>query len=235
MSVLSSVTYLLSVAPHFSISLFQFFFLSFSNALLRSSVTDKYHSTHSRENIPSWPSYTNGLVIILNNTLASRGMVYVYTRGSRQQKFSILLVHSACTKVNISNAEENAVIRLYFFSAVVTFVGNVGSAESTTSPFGSSPTSSLSSLLPSPSTAPSSSVSQLSYMSSSSSIIPLKPAPRSSSSSLSSLSSSSSSSSSSTLFSASLMVISTSVSSTASITTSSSSMPSPTYTQPPGK
>ena len=230
MSVLSSVTYLLSVASHFSISLFQSFFLSFSNALLRSPVTDKYHSTHSRENIPSWPSYTNGLVIILNNTLASRGMVYVYTRGSRQQKFSILLVHSACTKVNISNAEENAVIRLYFFSAVVTFVGNVGSAESTTSPFGSSPTSSLSSLLPSPSTAPSSSVSQLSYMSSSSSIIPLKPAPRSSSSSLSSLSSSSS-----TLFSASLMVISTSVSSTASITTSSSSMPSPTYTQPPGK
>ena len=230
MSVLSSVTYLLSVAPHFSISLFQFFFLSFLNALLRSSVTDKYHSTHSRENIPSWPSYTNGLVIILNNTLASRGMVYVYTRGSRQQKFSILLVHSACTKVNISNAEENAVIRFYFFSAVVTFVDNVGSAESTTSPFGSSPTSSSSSLLPSPSTAPSSSVSQLSYISSSSSIIPLKPAPRSSSSS-SSLSSSSSSSS--TLFSASLMVISTSVSSTASITTSSSSMPSPT--QPPGK
>lgn len=222
MSVLSSVTYLLSVASHFSISLFQFFFLSFSNALLRSPVTDKYHSTHSRENIPSWPSYTNGLVIILNNTLASRGMVYVYTRGSRQQKFSILLVHSACTKVNISNAEENAVIRFYFFSAVVTFVDNVGSAESTTSPFGSSPTSSLSSLLPSPSTAPSSSVSQLSYISSSSSIIPLKPAPRSSSSS-----------SSSTLFSASLMVISTSVSSTASITTSSSSMPSPT--QPSGK
>ena len=234
MSVLSSVAYLLSVASHFSISLFQFFFLSFSNALLRSPVTDKYHSTHSRENIPSWPSYTNGLVIILNNTLASRGMVYVYTRGSRQQKYSILLVHSACTKVNISNAEENAVIRLYFFSAVVTFVDNVGSAESTTSPFGSSPTSSLSSLLPSPSTAPSSSVSQLSYISSSSSIIPLKPAPRSSSSSSSSLSSSSSSSSS-TLFSASLMVISTSVSSTASITTSSSSMPSPTYTQPPGK
>ena len=233
MSVLSSVTYLLSVASHFSISLFQFFFLSFSNALLRSPVTDKYHSTHSRENIPSWPSYTNGLVIILNNTLASRGMVYVYTRGSRQQKFSILLVHSACTKVNISNAEENAVIRFYFFSAVVTFVDNVGSAESTTSPFGSSPTSSLSSLLPSPSTAPSSSVSQLSYISSSSSIIPLKPAPRSSSSSSSSLSSSSSSSS--TLFSASLMVISTSASSTASITTSSSSMPSPTYTQPPGK
>ena len=229
MSVLSSVTYLLSVASHFSISLFQFFFLSFSNALLRSPVTDKYHSTHSRENIPSWPSYTNGLVIILNNTLASRGMVYVYTRGSRQQKFSILLVHSACTKVNISNAEENAVIRFYFFSAVVTFVDNVGSAESTTSPFGSSPTSSLSSLLPSPSTAPSSSVSQLSYISSSSSIIPLKPAPRSSSSS----SLSSSSSSSSTLFSASLMVISTSVSSTASITTSSSSMPSPT--QPSGK
>ena len=229
MSVLSSVTYLLSVASHFSISLFQFFFLSFSNALLRSPVTDKYHSTHSRENIPSWPSYTNGLVIILNNTLASRGMVYVYTRGSRQQKFSILLVHSACTKVNISNAEENAVIRLCFFSAVVTFVDNVGSAESTTSPFGSSPTSSLSSLLPSPSTAPSSSVSQLSYISSSSSIIPLKPAPRSSSSS----SLSSSSSSSSTLFSASLMVISTSVSSTASITTSSSSMPSPT--QPSGK
>ena len=232
MSVLSSVTYLLSVASHFSISLFQFFFLSFSNALLRSPVTDKYHSTHSRENIPSWPSYTNGLVIILNNTLASRGMVYVYTRGSRQQKFSILLVHSACTKVNISNAEENAVIRFYFFSAVVTFVDNVGSAESTTSPFGSSPTSSSSSLLPSPSTAPSSSVSQLSYISSSSSIIPLKPAPRSSSSSSSS-SLSSSSSSSSTLFSASLMVISTSVSSTASITTSSSSMPSPT--QPPGK
>ena len=232
MSVLSSVTYLLSVASHFSISLFQFFFLSFSNALLRSPVTDKYHSTHSRENIPSWPSYTNGLVIILNNTLASRGMVYVYTRGSRQQKFSILLVHSACTKVNISNAEENAVIRFYFFSAVVTFVDNVGSAESTTSPFGSSRTSSLSSLLPSPSTAPSSSVSQLSYISSSSSIIPLKPAPRSSSSPSSSLSSSSSSS---TLFSASLMVISTSVSSTASITTSSSSMPSPTYTQPPGK
>ena len=230
MSVLSSVTYLLSVASHFSISLFQFFFLSFSNALLRSPVTDKYHSTHSRENIPSWPSYTNGLVIILNNTLASRGMVYVYTRGSRQQKFSILLVHSACTKVNISNAEENAVIRFYCFSAVVTFVDNVGSAESTTSPFGSSPTSSLSSLLPSPSTAPSSSVSQLSYISSSSSIIPLKPAPRSSSSSSSSLSSSSSSS---TLFSASLMVISTSVSSTASITTSSSSMPSPT--KPPGK
>ena len=229
MSVLSSVTYLLSVASHFSISLFQFFFLSFSNALLRSPVTDKYHSTHSRENIPSWPSYTNGLVIILNNTLASRGMVYVYTRGSRQQKFSILLVHSACTKVNISNAEENAVIRFYFFSAVVTFVDNVGSAESTTSPFGSSRTSSLSSLLPSPSTAPSSSVSQLSYISSSSSIIPLKPAPRSSSSS----SLSSSSSSSSTLFSASLMVISTSVSSTASITTSSSSMPSPT--QPSGK
>ena len=225
MSVLSSVTYLLSVASHFSISLFQFFFLSFSNALLRSPVTDKYHSTHSRENIPSLPSYTNGLVIILNNTLASRGMVYVYTRASRQQKFSILLVHSACTKVNISNAEENAVIRFYFFSAVVTFVDNVGSAESTTSPFGSSPTSSLSSLLPSPSTAPSSSVSQLSYISSSSSIIPLKPAPRSSSSSLSS--------SSSTLFSASLMVISTSVSSTASITTSSSSIPSPT--QPPGK
>ena len=197
-------------------------------------MTDKCHSTHSRENIPSWPSYTNGLVIILNNTLASRGMVYVYTRGSRQQKFSILLVHSACTKVNISNAEENAVIRFYFFSAVVTFVDNVGSAESTTSPFGSSPTSSSSSLLPSPSTAPSSSVSQLSYISSSSSIIPLKPAPRSSSSSSSSLSSSSSSSSSSsTLFSASLMVISTSVSSTASITTSSSSMPSPT--QPPGK
>ena len=222
MSVLSSVTYLLSVASHFSISLFQFFFLSFSNALLRSPVTDKYHSTHSRENIPSWPSYTNGLIIILNNTLASRGMVYVYTRGSRQQKFSILLVHSACTKVNISNAEENAVIRFYFFSAVVTFVDNVGSAESTTSPFGSSPTSSLSSLLPSPSTASSSSVSQLSYISSSSSIIPLKQAPRSSSSS-----------SSSTLFSASLMVISTSVSSTASITTSSSSMPSPT--QPPGK
>ena len=231
MSVLSSVTYLLSVASHFSISLFQFFFLFFLNALLRSPVTDKYHSTHSRENIPSWPSYTNGLVIILNNTLASRGMVYVYTRGSRQQKFSILLVHSACTKVNISNAEENAVIRLCFFSAVVTFVDNVGSAESTTSPFGSSPTSSLSSLLPSPSTAPSSSVSQLSYISSSSSIIPLKPAPRSSSSSSSSLSSSSSSSS--TLFSASLMVISTSVSSTASITTSSSSMPSPT--QPSGK
>ena len=231
MSVLSSVTYLLSVAPHFSISLFQFFFLSFLNALLRSPVTDKYHSTHSRENIPSWPSYTNGLVIILNNTLASRGMVYVYTRGSRQQKFSILLVHSACTKVNISNAEENAVIRFYFFSAVVTFVDNVGSAESTTSPFGSSPTSSSSSLLPSPSTAPSSSVSQLSYISSSSSIIPLKPAPRSSSSSSSSLSSSSSSSS--TLFSASLMVMSTSVSSTASITTLSSSMPSPT--QPPGK
>ena len=229
MSVLSSVTYLLSVASHFSISLFQFFFLSFSNALLRSPVTDKYHSTHSRENIPSWPSYTNGLVIILNNTLASRGMVYVYTRGSRQQKFSILLVHSACTKVNISNAEENAVIRFYFFSAVVTFVDNVGSAESTTSPFGSSRTSSSSSLLPSPSTAPSSSVSQLSYISSSSSIIPLKPAPRSSSSS----SLSSSSSSSSTLFSASLMVISTSVSSTASITTSSSSMPSPT--QPSGK
>ena len=229
MSVLSSVTYLLSVASHFSISLFQFFFLSFSNPLLRSPVTDKYHSTHSRENIPSWPSYTNGLVIILNNTLASRGMVYVYTRGSRQQKFSILLVHSACTKVNISNAEENAVIRFYFFSAVVTFVDNVGSAESTTSLFGSSPTSSLSSLLPSPSTAPSSSVSQLSYISSSSSIIPLKPAPRSSSSS----SLSSSSSSSSTLFSASLMVISTSVSSTASITTSSSSMPSPT--QPSGK
>ena len=224
MSVFSSVTYLLSVAPHFSISLFQFFFLSFLNALLRSPVTDKYHSTHSRENIPSLPSYTNGLVIILNNTLASRGMVYVYTRGSRQQKFSILLVHSACTKVNISNAEENAVIRFYFFSAVVTFVDNVGSAESTTSPFGSSPTSSSSSLLPSPSTAPSSSVSQLSYISSSSSIIPLKPAPRSSSSS---------SSSSSSLFSASLMVISTSVSSTASITTSSSSMPSPT--QPPGK
>lgn len=222
MSALSSVTYLLSVASHFSISLFQFFFLSFSNALLRSPVTDKYHSTHSRENIPSWPSYTNGLIIILNNTLASRGMVYVYTRGSRQQKFSILLVHSACTKVNISNAEENAVIRFYFFSAVVTFVDNVGSAESTTSPFGSSPTSSLSSLLPSPSTASSSSVSQLSYISSSSSIIPLKQAPRSSSSS-----------SSSTLFSASLMVISTSVSSTASITTSSSSMPSPT--QPPGK
>ena len=222
MSVLSSVTYLLSVASHFSISLFQFFFLSFSNALLRSPVTDKYHSTHSRENIPSWPSYTNGLVIILNNTLASRGMVYVYTRGSRQQKFSILLVHSACTKVNISNAEENTVIRFYFFSAVVTFVDNVGSAESTTSPFGSSPTSSSSSLLSSPSTAPSSSVSQLSYISSSSSIIPIKPAPRSSSSS----------SSSSTLFSASLMVISTSVSSTASITTSSS-MPSPT--QPPGK
>ena len=194
-------------------------------------MTDKYHSTHSRENIPSWPSYTNGLVIILNNTLASRGMVYVYTRGSRQQKFSILLVHSACTKVNISNAEENAVIRFYFFSAVVTFVDNVGSAESTTSPFGSSPTSSSSSLLPSPSTAPSSSASQLSYISSSSSIIPIKPAPRSSSSP----SSSSSSSSSSTLFSASLMVISTSVSSTASITTSSSSMPSPTYTQPPGK
>ena len=231
MSVLSSVTYLLSVASHFSISLFQFFFLSFLNALLRSPVTDKYHSTHSRENIPSWPSYTNGLVIILNNTLASRGMVYVYTRGSRQQKFSILLVHSACTKVNISNAEENAVIRFYFFSAVVTFVDNVGSAESTTSPFGSSPTSSSSSLLPSPSTAPSSSVSQLSYISSSSSIIPLKPAPRSSPSSSSS--SLSSSSSSSTLFSASLMVISTSVSSTASITTSSSSMPSPT--QPPGK
>ena len=232
MSVLSSVTYLLSVASHFSISLFQFFFLSFSNALLRSPVTDKYHSTHSRENIPSWPSYTNGLVIILNNTLAGRGMVYVYTRGSRQQKFSILLVHSACTKVNISNAEENAVIRFYFFSAVVTFVDNVGSAESTTSLFGSSPTSSLSSLLPSPSTAPSSSVSQLSYISSSSSIIPLKPAPRSSSSSSSSLSSSSSSSS--TLFSTSLMVISTSVSPTASITTSSSSsMPSPT--QPPGK
>ena len=229
MSVLSSVTYLLSVASHFSISLFQFFFLSFSNALLRSPVTDKYHSTHSRENIPSWPSYTNGLVIILNNTLASRGMVYVYTRGSRQQKFSILLVHSACTKVNISNAEENAVIRFYFFSAVVTFVDNVGSAESTTSLFGSSPTSSLSSLLPSPSTAPSSSVSQLSYISSSSSIIPLKPAPRSSSSSSSSLSSSSS-----TLFSTSSMVISTSVSPTASITTSSSSsMPSPT--QPPGK
>ena len=228
MSVLSSVTYLLSVASHFSISLFQFFFLSFLNALLRSPVTDKYHSTHSRENIPSWPSYTNGLVIILNNTLASRGMVYVYTRGSRQKKFSILLVHSACTKVNISNAEENAVIRFYFFSAVVTFVDNVGSAESTTSPFGSSPTSSSSSLLPSPSTAPSSSASQLSYISSSSSIIPLKPAPRSSS-----LSSSSSSSSSSTLFSASLMVISTSVSSTASITTSSSSMPSPT--QPSGK
>ena len=228
MSVLSSVTYLLSVASHFSISLFQFFFLSFLNALLRSPVTDKYHSTHSRENIPSWPSYTNGLVIILNNTLAGRGMVYVYTRGSRQQKFSILLVHSACTKVNISNAEENAVIRFYFFSAVVTFVDNVGSAESTTSPFGSSPTSSSSSLLPSPSTAPSSSASQLSYISSSSSIIPLKPAPRSSSSSSSSLSSSSSS-----LFSASLMVISTSVSSTASITTSSSSMPSPT--QPPGK
>lgn len=222
MSALSSVTYLLSVASHFSMSLFQFFFLSFSNALLRSPVTDKYHSTHSRENIPSWPSYTNGLIIILNNTLASRGMVYVYTRGSRQQKFSILLVHSACTKVNISNAEENAVIRFYFFSAVVTFVDNVGSAESTTSPFGSSPTSSLSSLLPSPSTASSSSVSQLSYISSSSSIIPLKQAPRSSSSS-----------SSSTLFSASLMVISTSVSSTASITTSSSSMPSPT--QPPGK
>ena len=222
MSALSSVTYLLSVASHFSISLFQFFFLSFSNALLRSPVTDKYHSTHSRENIPSWPSYTNGLIIILNNTLASRGMVYVYTRGSRQQKFSILLVHSACTKVNISNAEENAVIRFYFFSAVVTFVDNVGSAESTTSPFGSSPTSSLSSLLPSPSTASSSSVSQLSYISSSSTIIPLKQAPRSSSSS-----------SSSTLFSASLMVISTSVSSTASITTSSSSMPSPT--QPPGK
>ena len=222
MSALSSVTYLLSVASHFSISLFQFFFLSFSNALLRSPVTDKYHSTHSRENIPSWPSYTNGLIIILNNTLASRGMVYVYTRGSRQQKFSILLVHSACTKVNISNAEENAVIRFYFFSAVVTFVDNVGSAESTTSPFGSSPTSSLSSLLPSPSTASSSSVSQLSYISSSSSIIPLKQAPRSSSSS-----------SSSTLFSASLMVISTSVSSTASITASSSSMPSPT--QPPGK
>ena len=231
MSVLSSVTYLLSVASHFSISLFQFFFLSFLNALLRSPVTDKYHSTHSRENIPSWPSYTNGLVIILNNTLVSRGMVYVYTRGSRQQKFSILLVHSACTKVNISNAEENAVICFYFFSAVVTFVDNVGSAESTTSPFGSSPTSSLSSLLPSSSTAPSSSVSQLSYISSSSSIIPLKPAPRSSSSSSSSLSSSSSSSS--TLFSASLMVISTSVSSTASITTSSPSMPSPT--QPPGK
>ena len=230
MSVLSSVTYLLSVASHFSISLFQFFFLSFLNALLRSPVTDKYHSTHSRENIPSWPSYTNGLVIILNNTLASRGMVYVYTR---QQKFSILLVHSACTKVNISNAEENAVIRFYFFSAVVTFVDNVGSAESTTSPFGSSPTSSSSSLLPSPSTAPSSSVSQLSYISSSSSIIPLKPAPRSSPSSSSSSSLSSSSSSSSTLFSASLMVISTSVSSTASITTSSSSMPSPT--QPPGK
>ena len=230
MSVLSSVTYLLSVASHFSISLFQFFFLSFLNALLRSPVTDKYHSTHSRENIPSWPSYTNGLVIILNNTLASRGMVYVYTR---QQKFSILLVHSACTKVNISNAEENAVIRFYFFSAVVTFVDNVGSAESTTSPFGSSPTSSSSSLLPSPSTAPSSSVSQLSYISSSSSIIPLKPAPRSSPSSSSSSSSLSSSSSSSTLFSASLMVISTSVSSTASITTSSSSMPSPT--QPPGK
>ena len=229
MSVLSSVTYLLSVASHFSISLFQFFFLSFSNALLRSPVTDKYHSTHSRENIPSWPSYTNGLVIILNNTLASRGMVYVYTRGSRQQKYSILLLHSACTKVNISNAEENAVIRFYFFSAVVTFVDNVGSAESTTSPFGSSPTSSSSSLLPSPSTAPSSSASQLSYISSSSSIIPLKPAPRSSSSS----SLSSSSSSSSTLFSASLMVISTSVSSTASITTSSSSIPSPT--QPPGK
>ena len=83
MSVLSAVTYLLSVAPHFSISLFQFFFLSFLNALLRSPVTDKYHSTHSRENIPSWPSYTNGLVIILNNTLASRGIVYVYTRGSR--------------------------------------------------------------------------------------------------------------------------------------------------------
>ena len=223
---MSSVAYLLSVASHFSISLFQFFFLSFSNPLLRNPVTDKYHSTHSRENIPSWPSYTNGLVIILNNTLASRGMVYVYTRGSRQQKFSILLVHSACTKVNISNAEENAVIRFYFFSAVVTFVDNVGSAESTTSPFGSSRTSSLSSLLPSPSTAPSSSVSQLSYISSSSSIIPLKPAPRSSSSSSSSLSSSS-------LFSASLMVISTSVSSTASITTSSSSMPSPT--QPPGK
>ena len=222
MSVLSSVTYLLSVASHFSISLFQFFFLSFSNALLRSPVTDKYHSTHSRENIPSWPSYTNGLVIILNNTLASRGMVYVYTRGSRQQKYSILLLHSACMKVNISNAEENAVIRFYFFSAVVTFVDNVGSAESTTSPFGSSPTSSLSSLLPSPSTASSSSVSQLSYISSLSSIIPLKQAPRSSSSS-----------SSSTLFSASLMVISTSVSSTASITTSSSSMPSPT--QPPGK
>ena len=231
MSVLSSVTYLLSVASHCSISLFQFFFLSFSNSLLRSPVTDKYHSTHSRENIPSWPSYTNGLVIILNNTLASRGMVYVYTRGSRQQKYSILLLHSACTKVNISNAEENAVIRFYFFSAVVTFVDNVGSAESTTSPFGSSPTSSSSSLLPSPSTAPSSSVSQLSYISSSSSIIPLKPAPRSSSSSSSSLSSSSSSSS--TLFSASLMVISTSVSSTASITTSSSSIPSPT--QPPGK
>ena len=227
MSVLSSVAYLLSVASHFSISLFQFFFLSFSNPLLRSPVTDKYHSTHSRENIPSWPSYTNGLVIILNNTLASRGMVYVYTRGSRQQKFSILLVHSACTKVNISNAEENAVICFYFFSAVVTFVDNVGSAESTTSPFGSSPTSSSSSLLPSPSTAPSSSASQLSYISSSSSIIPLKPAPRSSSSS------SSLSSSSSSLFSASLMVISTSVSSTASITTSSSSMPSPT--QPPGK
>ena len=226
MNVLSSVTYLLSVASHFSISLFQFFFLSFLNALLRSPVTDKYHSTHSRENIPSWPSYTNGLVIILNNTLASRGMVYVYTR---QQKFSILLVHSACTKVNISNAEENAVIRFYFFSAVVTFVDNVGSAESTTSPFGSSPTSSSSSLLPSPSTAPSSSVSQLSYISSSSSIIPLKPAPRSSSSS----SSSSSLSSSSTLFSLSLMVISTSVSSTASITTSSSSISSPT--QPSGK
>ena len=220
MSVFSSVTYLLSVASYFSISHFQFFFVFF-----------ECHSTHSRENIPSWPSYTNGLVIILNNTLASRGMVYVYTRGSRQQKFSILLVHSACTKVNISNAEENAVIRFYFFSAVVTFVDNVGSAESTTSPFGSSPTSSLSSLLPSPSTAPSSSVSQLSYISSSSSIIPLKPAPRSSSSSSSSLSSSSSSSS--TLFSASLMVISTSVSSTASITTSSSSIPSPT--QPPGK
>ena len=220
MSVFSSVTYLLSVASYFSISHFQFFFVFF-----------ECHSTHSRENIPSWPSYTNGLVIILNNTLASRGMVYVYTRGSRQQKFSILLVHSACTKVNISNAEENAVIRFYFFSAVVTFVDNVGSAESTTSPFGSSPTSSLSSLLPSPSTAPSSSVSQLSYISSSSSIIPLKPAPRSSSSSSSS-SLSSSSSSSSTLFSALLMVISTSVSSTASITTSSSSMPSPT--QPPG-
>ena len=225
MSVLSSVTYLLSVAPHFSISLFHFFFfLSFLNALLRSLVTDKYHSTHSRENIPSWPSYINGLVIILNNSLASRGMVYVYTRGSRQQKYSILLVHSACTKVNISNAEENAVIRFHFFSAVVTFVDNVGSAESTTSLFGSSPTSSSSSLLPSPSTAPSSSASQLSYISSSSSIIPLKPAPRSSSSS---------SSSSSTLFSVSLMAVSTSVSSTASITASSSSVSSPT--QPPGK
>ena len=89
MSVLSSVAYLLSVASHFSISLFQFFFLSFLNALLRSPVTDKYHSTHSRENIPSLPSYTNGLVIILNNTLASRGMVSMCIRAEVANRSSL--------------------------------------------------------------------------------------------------------------------------------------------------